>query len=412
MDSYDPFEADTSDIDMPELDERIEAQSENLEESAGESTEDVLQKSSDRQLLSSVDPWADTVPEPKPGKDNATPRDNDQDKPADESQLAAPKAKTLSFKAGEQALEVPETAMVPVKVDGKTVEVPVTELMANYSGKVAWDKRFSDLTNERRSFASERQKFVGTQERSQKLLQDLHKSIGSGDTFGAIASLVAVSGLEGKIDPRKYVAELRNSLFEQAQKLAELSPEERGQLEAREEYEYTKKQLEELRQAREREQSEYQAQVGFAKKLQEHSLQAEDLQKSWDYLIEDGQKHGIDPHKLGPEDLLQYTLSVREFETAIGALKSVSDDVAENRQYQDEAVRLLRAYPGTTKEQLAEIFREAIGQKRSDAVSKKVQKAPISTPASAKAKAQAKPGTSQKSDMLSRIVRKSDVWDF
>ncbi len=189
-----------------------------------------------------------------------------------------------------------------------------------------------------------------------------------------------------------------------------MSPEERGQLEAREEYEYTKQQLAQLRQQRELEQNEYVNQQSFAKKMQEHSVAVEDLQQSYDYLIAEGRTYGLDPDQVTPDQLLQHSLTVREYRTAIEALKEVSPELVENRQYQDEAVKLLRAYPGTTKEQLAEVFREAVGEKRSASVSKKVSKAPVSTPATAKARAKAgTPGT-PKDDLISRISHKRDIW--
>jgi hypothetical protein len=404
MDStYDPFEDDSL-VDVPD-------------NSNPETTEDEPAESSDRRLMSGApDVWSEPVEETKPNPEqdaSGQEQDGQPEQPA-EKVPPAPPVKTLKFKSGDTLLDVPEAAMVTVKVDGKSVEVPITELMTNYSGKTAWDKRFSELTNERRSFAAERHKFSTAQQRQQKLLEDFHKSVGTGDTFGAISTLVSVAGLEGKLDPRKYVAELRTAIHEQAARMAQLSPEERAQIEAREEYEYTKKQLDELRAARDREQSEYQAQVAFAQKLSQNKLQAEDLQRGYDYLLSNGNQHGIDANTLTPDQLLNYTLSVRKFETAIGALHDVSPEVAENRQFQDEAVKLLEAYPETTKEQLAEIFREAIGQKRSDAVSKKVSKSPVSTPAlgAARAKQPPKTGTSEIQDLLKRVKHKGDVWDL
>jgi hypothetical protein len=405
---FDSFDEDVSDVEIPGYEETPE-----LDTPEGEkTTDDLLSGSKDRRLLSQGDVW--DTPAPRQPKAEAEDTPTGEQEETGEEQKAAeppkPAVKSLAFKAGDQNIEVPETATVAVKVDGKLVEVPVTELATNYSGKVAWDKRFSELTNEKRNFATERQKFASTQAKSQSLLNDMHKAITSGDTFGAIASLVSVSGLEGKIDPRKFVSELRSAMSEQALRMSQMDETERAQLEAREEYEYTKKQLETLRQQRENEQKEYSTQVEFAKKMQEHSVGTEDLQTAYDYLVNDGAAHGIDATKLTPDELLNYALTVREFQTAIGALRDVSPDIAENRQYQDEAVKILRAYPGTTKEQLAEVFREAVGSKRSESASKKATKSPNPTPATAKARAKVAPAGKSKADFFAGITSKSDIW--
>jgi hypothetical protein len=413
---YDAFSGDNSEVEIPELDDQIEDMTEAMGLPKGEeTTEDMLNPKSDRRLLTKIDAWSGPTPQPKQ-KQEAAPGDEadnaDEQDPAlqEVPKPVGPPVKSVSFKAGDKTFDVPESAVVSVRIDGKMVDVPVAELSTHYSGKVAWDKRFSELTNEKRTFAGERQKFLSTQSKSQNLLNEMHKSITNGDTFGAISSLVSVSGLEGKIDPRKFVSELRSAMIEQANQMAQLSPEERGQLEAREEYEYTKQQLAQLRQQRELEQNEYVNQQSFAKKMQESNVAVEDLQQSYDYLIAEGRTYGLDPDKVTPDQLLQHSLTVREYRTAIEALRDVSPELVENRQYQDEAVKLLRAYPGTTKEQLAEVFREAVGSKRSASVSKKVSKAPVSTPATAKARAKAgTPGT-PKDDLISRISHKRDIW--
>ena len=40
---------------------------------------------------------------------------------------------------------------MPVKIDGKVEEVPVQELINNYSGKTAWDKKFTEIGKEKKT---------------------------------------------------------------------------------------------------------------------------------------------------------------------------------------------------------------------------------------------------------------------
>lgn len=39
---------------------------------------------------------------------------------------------------------------IPVKIDGKTEEIPMQELINNYSGKTAWDKKFTEIGKEKK----------------------------------------------------------------------------------------------------------------------------------------------------------------------------------------------------------------------------------------------------------------------
>jgi len=68
-------------------------------------------------------------------------------KPSSEAQK-----KTLKAKSGESELDIPEDAVFKVKVGGQDIEVPLKELQANYSGKTHWDKKFTELSNEKGKF--------------------------------------------------------------------------------------------------------------------------------------------------------------------------------------------------------------------------------------------------------------------
>ena len=45
---------------------------------------------------------------------------------------------------------------IPVKIDGKTEEIPMQELINNYSGKTAWDKKFTEIGKEKKTLEFEK----------------------------------------------------------------------------------------------------------------------------------------------------------------------------------------------------------------------------------------------------------------
>lgn len=54
--------------------------------------------------------------------------------------------KMIKAKLKESEFDLDEEATIPVKINGKEELVSVKELMGNYSGKVAWDKKFTELS--------------------------------------------------------------------------------------------------------------------------------------------------------------------------------------------------------------------------------------------------------------------------
>jgi hypothetical protein len=63
--------------------------------------------------------------------------------------------KKLRMRMGNELFNVDSDASFKVKVDGESVDVPLQELINNYSGKTAWDKKFTDLGKEKKAFESE-----------------------------------------------------------------------------------------------------------------------------------------------------------------------------------------------------------------------------------------------------------------
>ena len=54
-------------------------------------------------------------------------------------------SKKLRMRMGDELFNVDSDASFKVKVDGQNVDVPLQELINNYSGKTAWDKKFTEI---------------------------------------------------------------------------------------------------------------------------------------------------------------------------------------------------------------------------------------------------------------------------
>lgn len=76
-------------------------------------------------------------------------------KPVSDKKEEAPKTK-LRMRMGDDLYNITSDASLPVKIDGKVENVSVQELVNNYSGKTAWDKKFTELGKEKKALDFEK----------------------------------------------------------------------------------------------------------------------------------------------------------------------------------------------------------------------------------------------------------------
>ncbi len=88
------------------------------------------------------------------GKEKADTLAKAEQEKAKEKEAVA--ARKLKAKLKDKEMELDEDIMFSHKVDGQSVDIPIKELLSNYSGKTAWDKRFSELDRERKSWTSQK----------------------------------------------------------------------------------------------------------------------------------------------------------------------------------------------------------------------------------------------------------------
>ena len=107
-------------------------------------------------LTSDTDKNKGKVPQPKEPKETAgkkATKDEESDAPTMNQARKMIKAKFQDYE-----IDLDEEALVPVKVNGKEEMVAVKDLMGNYSGKVAWDKRFTEIDKMRKQATTDTEK--------------------------------------------------------------------------------------------------------------------------------------------------------------------------------------------------------------------------------------------------------------
>ena len=108
--------------------------------------------------------------------------------------------KTIRIKEGDKAVDLNEESTVPVRVNGRKQFVPMKELISNYSGKVAFDKKFEEIENTKKEFNTQKEQF----DSEKQVVVDHFSKIGGmlqsaltdpeSDPVAAMKYLVEISG--------------------------------------------------------------------------------------------------------------------------------------------------------------------------------------------------------------------------
>lgn len=321
----------------------------------------------------------------KPVEETVTPEEAAPAKTPEEIAVAAAKGKEpkqLTFKAGDSAVPLLETATVEWKVDGKMQPVAVKDLLENYAGKVAYDRKYQEVAQQRKAAAAEIQNFESTRNRHSKLITDMHDQAAKGKIFEAVQSMIEMNGLGDKLDARQYVSNLRNALMQQAQELSRMTPEQRELFEVKEEQEYTKSKYQQALQRQQQVQAEQAYQERVAKAVDSVNTTTAEYVQTRDWLVDTYRKNNGDINTVTPEFVANQIRDIRDYRSAQEMLHSIDPELSKNEKLWDQAVTLLRD-PAWTPDEVKEMFRETTQKKRATAISKKVTGAPVATVAKA-----------------------------
>ncbi len=301
-------------------------------------------------------------------------------------QQAADAVRKLKLKAGDREVELEENAQLEWKVDGKPTPVTVRELLDNYAGKVAYEKRFQQVANDRKAYDADRKTFEAARDRQKSLVLDMYEKTKAGKTFEAVQSLIDMTGL--KVDARDYVKQLRESLIGQAKQLAEMSDEQRAVHELNEERDYLKAQYAKLSQQREQEEAQKAFQTRLATVAEQNGVPYDEFAQTHEWLRQQVRANNGDPNTITPEYVVEHRRNLKAYEVARDAIAAVEPELVRDGLITDEArwdklAQLAKAHPEIDAQEFAQLYRDSRQKKNAVAAAKKLEKAPVSTPAKA-----------------------------
>lgn len=239
-------------------------------------------------------------------------------------------------------------AKVRVKVDGEFQEIPVQDLVNNYSGKTAWDKKFTELGNQKKEFETEKTQVIQTQEFLKKTVGEIAGILNdpNKNPFDALSFLVEKSGQ----DPYTLWKRSLEANLDEIEKLQSMDEHERKAYFLEKKDEFRTKADEARKKAFEDEQSKFSAIQKADALRQAQGVSEEQFMEAWDELEAQGEQNPTD------EQIVEYA-SIKPHLASVQDVLEPYEDMIDDSKYSKivtDFARQIRAKE-LTPEQLKEI---------------------------------------------------------
>ena len=269
--------------------------------------------------------------------------------------------KKILGKFGEENLEIPANAVFKHTVDGQEVEVPLQELLNNYSGKIPWDRKYTELSKEKKEY----QEQVSAVNNYINGFRDI---IQKGDMEGALSYFAEFAGQ----NPLEFKKALRESLSPKFEQYNKMSEDQRRLLDIQEENKFLKEKQESELKQRQAYQSQQEVELRLQKIQETHNMTQEDLEQNYKELAEN---FGGD--KVTPEMIGEYHVRKSAYQKAEALLTSIDPIHVQNEVTLDNMANLILKYPDNNDQDWNAILEQAFGKKvkkssKSEVLTKKV----------------------------------------
>ena len=265
--------------------------------------------------------------------------------------------KKLNAKFNDENIEIPEQAVLTVKVDGEEIEVPIADLRNNYSGKTSWERKFNELSEDKKLFNEDKQTI-------ERYVMEFGELSRKGDKIGAMQYLAQLSGA----DPLAFRRELRDQVLNEYKAMLDMDETQRKAFDLEEENKFLRESKESEVVRSQREQEILQARQQVTQYQEALGIDEARWEKASQELIEEG----YSAEEVTPDAIGQYVYATQVYESATSALEGVSAELAADNEKVEAIFDIINQNPDFTQEDLAEIITETWGEpKKAKSGSKK-----------------------------------------
>ena len=266
-------------------------------------------------------------------------------------------------KKSEDSAQINDDLELEVKVDGKLEKISLKDLKSNYSGKVAYDKKFSEIDKDRKSVVKEKTQLELEIKQINGYVNTFAEKMKAKDSLGAMAYLAEFSG----ISPAQMKQNLITQLLPEINRLSDLSPEARELEVNKEEVQFQKSRQEMELKKLQAENSRKESELANMKLRSQKGVS----ESEWDEAFEFLDTH-LDPSKpITREDVVDYALWKRADSKAMSALSEFDGGkYREDRSVRDTLIKIANENPDFSDKDLKELLMETFKGKVQEEVKK------------------------------------------
>lgn len=336
--------------ELEEVTKKAKAAKKPKAEKSEDDGEEKPQKSKD--LTSDTDKGKkpEAKPDKKPAKNEGESTEEGKEGDTDLKALR----KKIKAKLDDSEFELDEEAMIPVKINGKEEFVQVKDLMGNYSGKVAWDKKFSEIDQTRKQIAAKELKV--------REIEDLIKSVY--DEQDPQIKMFRMAKLAG-VDPVQFRQKFFDEQISMLEKYYSMSEDERKADALAYEASIHKHRADTLESEIKSKQDYESLQTKVTELRERHQVSERDFVDAYDRLENLVRAGQVDPKAITPEYIMQTIEVDRLWSSAADKLDSLGLDWSDQTRNQNLQKLVRNAHQlGLNPQDMADMVDELWGVKK------------------------------------------------
>lgn len=274
----------------------------------------------------------------------------------------------------DENVELAANTLFKHKVDGEEVDVELQELLNNYSGKVSYERKFQELSENRKEFETFRQSYDKDIEDIYTVLTNFKESMQNKDALGALHHFAAFAGMK----PYEFKREMVKSLAPEVMRMSSMSEEQLQYEKLQAENEYLRQQ-QESEQARSKYQQSQQELISTIKQIQEaHGISDDDFVLAYNELKDSDYQGTIDANTVamyynGKVAISKADNILREVNPSLtndeAIVESLQKVILENPQFDDnDLIEIVSEVYGKVKEDTSKTLSKKVGPKKKEMV--------------------------------------------
>ena len=342
-DAIDFGDIDLSDLSAADLSEDSESSSsedqenESEEQSAGEEENDEISAGDDSSI-------------PGPGKAE---KEKEKESPSKEKLEKGEKApKFIQAEVGGKKIDLDPNAELSIKIDGKSEKVKLQDIVNGHSGKIAYDRKFQELGEDKRKYNLEKLEFEQEQTELLQRAKTFASRAKAGDAMGALEILAELAGA----DPLQTVKEVKSQMLKLAENYAKMSEDQRKSVDLEDTVRYYQKKSEIASEVTESRKVQQENEAKLQTFQKNHNVSDAQLIEMYDNLRQ--AKNG----EVSVADIEDFHLGKQSSDRASKLLTSISPDLSFEGNVKIVA-NFIRQNPGVSEKHLAGMIKEEIGFK-------------------------------------------------